>query len=477
VVLAVAPLLLLPRLEWMPAALLVPGVWILSFCVSRRFVPTTPLNVLLLPLLIMVLVSTWATFDIEFSLGKVAGTMLGIFLLLALVDWADRWSRFWWLAAGFGSLGALFALMALLITPFRAKLPVIGSLVAWLPSRIALPVPEGSLNANPVGGTLVLFLPLLALVGFDLVKSKPNLPRRPGWGWLALAAGFLCLAVLALTQSRAAWVGFGAAVIFLLGFRYRWVRWAAAIGIVAGVVGLFLWAPWSDPAGEEAVGELGNEIGLASRFEIWNRAVYGIQDFPFTGMGMNAFRKVVHILYPLFLISPDTDIASAHNQWLQTALDLGIPGLVAYLGIWVAVGRMLWQVGRHSSNGTVRALALGLGAGLTAQMVFMTADAIPLGAKLGGVWWLAVALVTVSYRLSRGPSDLGRWRLAEIFLSWILLSLVAISFVGDYPYLSLGIALLGGFYLGYLAVPAGHVPSPQLESGPHEVTEQPEPGI
>lgn len=77
--------------------------------------------------------------------------------------------------------------------------------------------------------------------------------------------------------------------------------------------------------GEGALGEflkeipLVGEIHIASRWEIWSKAIEGIQDFAFTGMGMNSFRKVVHGWYPLTTIQPNTDIASAHNHILQAA--------------------------------------------------------------------------------------------------------------------------------------------------------------
>jgi len=43
----------------------------------------------------------------------------------------------------------------------------------------------------------------------------------------------------------------------------------------------------------------------------------------------------------------------------------------------------------------------------------------------------------------------GQARWWEILLLWVLLSLVSISFVGDHPYVALGIAALGGVYLGW----------------------------
>ena len=85
---------------------------------------------------------------------------------------------------------------------------------------------------------------------------------------------------------------------------------------------------------------------LAGRQEIWSRALYAIQDFPLTGTGPGLFRELVPPLYPLFRLSSDKDIAHAHNQWLQTALDFGLPGLIAYLALWLGLVGCLWRTGR-----------------------------------------------------------------------------------------------------------------------------------
>jgi putative inorganic carbon (HCO3(-)) transporter len=85
--------------------------------------------------------------------------------------------------------------------------------------------------------------------------------------------------------------------------------------------------------------------------EVWSRAIYGIQDFPFTGMGMNAFRKVVPVPYPLFTVSPDVDIRHAHNEFLQAALDLGIPGLIAFITLYIGAFWMLWEIWKNTVVG------------------------------------------------------------------------------------------------------------------------------
>jgi putative inorganic carbon (HCO3(-)) transporter len=144
----------------------------------------------------------------------------------------------------------------------------------------------------------------------------------------------------------------------------------------------------------------GMAANVSGRVELWSRALYGIQDFPLTGMGMNVFRKVLPVLYPTFLTSPDFDVAHAHNHLLQAGLDLGIPGLIAYLSIWLVVTVLLVRVYRDSRTPIDRVMAGGLGAGLIAHFVFSMTDAIPLGAKAGVLFWVTLGLVVSLHRVA-----------------------------------------------------------------------------
>jgi putative inorganic carbon (HCO3(-)) transporter len=438
-------------------ALLIPALWIFNLATIRRVFAPTPLNILLLSLLIMVGVSLWATFDIPFSLGKVAGTLLGFFLFLGLVQFADSESRLWLTVVGFLLGGLALGAVALVGTGWWDKFPVIGKLVRYFPVRLrGIPGAEEGFNPNAVGGSITLFLPLIPALlwpGVHLESVGKNLRRMIRIGlWILLVP---LSGVLLLSQSRGAWLAISAAVVLVASVRFRWVRWTVMAAILIALILGLVYQPWNHLMAEQQSITSGAEISLAARLEIWSRAIYGIQDFPFTGMGMNTFRKVVHVLYPLFTISPDVDIASAHNNILQTALDLGIPGMIAYVGVWSAAAWMLAWVFRHSGNQLHRRIAIGLGAGLFAQFVYGINDAIPLGAKVGIFWWVALAITAALFRLETADKSMRpRAPAWEILLMWILLSLVAISFVGNHPYAALAIGVLGGVYLGYLSVPS-----------------------
>jgi putative inorganic carbon (HCO3(-)) transporter len=145
----------------------------------------------------------------------------------------------------------------------------------------------------------------------------------------------------------------------------------------------------------------------------------------------------VHVLYPLFLVSPDLDIAHAHNEFLQAALDLGIPGLIAFLALYIGAFWMLreiwrmacsrWQIadsGSQMADGglsastllapystffasptTLRALVLGFAGGLFAHMVYGLTDAVALGAKPGILFWMLLGLIVGLYEQARSGSD------------------------------------------------------------------------
>jgi len=145
-------------------------------------------------------------------------------------------------------------------------------------------------------------------------------------------------------------------------------------------------------------------VTLEERMEIWNRALYAIQDFAFTGCGLGTFRRVVWVLYPPLLISPNFDFGHAHNVFLQVALDLGLPGLVAYLGLTATALWIGWQIAR-SANCSHRWLGLGIVGALVAFHVYGLTDAIALGARPGLAFWILLALVAALWDRTR---DLAR---------------------------------------------------------------------
>lgn len=401
-----------PRLTAAALALLA-GLWLLRWAVRGEPWPLTPFNAALLLFAVTIPVAMWASAFPDVTTPKAARLLLGLAAFRA-VAFAVKDRRSLDLAlAAFCLLGLGIAAAGALGVQWPDKAGVLGAATRRLPRLFAsLPEDQGTpgVNANHLAGGIVLYVPLaLALLGRAWGRFRRTLPRILG----LLGAGAFLLtisAVLLLTQSRAGWVGglgglFALATLAgltsprrrarLLGLALPFVA-LAALGtalLAAGPqeVAQTIYDTASQTGVEEAVGA----ISLAGRVEIWSRALYAIQDFPFTGCGLGAFSRVVPILYPLFRIAPDVDIGHAHNIYLQTAVDVGLPGLIAYLALLLVALAVCWrlagsQVARRQA---VRPVALGLAAGLIAWHTYGLADAVALGTKPAVVLWVALGLV------------------------------------------------------------------------------------
>lgn len=401
-----AVLLMTPSLA--PALLLIPLLWGARRLDSGHFVPPTPLDWSVAGLLIMVLVSLYATFDLAFSLPKLAGVLYGVAVYYALVDAVGRSERRLWLAVAlFVAAGLGIATVGLFVTQWSTKVPVLAALTARLPALLRV------VNPNEVAGVLLWTAPLAAAVAARAVTARVGARRRWATGGLALVAAvpaLFMLAVVVLTQSRSGWLGLGAGLglmtLVVLGRYQRYVALLLALLVLGGSVVAVLAGPGMVADSVFTAGAADGEVAdqalnsLSGRQEIWTRAIYGLQDFAFTGMGMGTFRRLVHLLYPLFLISPETDIGHAHNHLLQTGLDLGLPGLVAYLAVWFGAGALLWRSWHGATRRRLRALAVGAAGSLFAYFIYGLTDAVALGARPGFLFWYLLGLVVALYRVT-----------------------------------------------------------------------------
>ncbi len=395
-----APFLLFPtvRPTWTAGTLLGFVLFaLLRSLIRREPWPSTPFNAALLLLVLMIPVAVWASAMPDLTSPKLTGLVLGLAAFRAMAFFCrDRRTLAWGIVA-FATVGLGIWAVGFLGTGWPAKFSWFAPLVRRLPSGLmALPgAPDAGINANQLAGTLTLYLPIA------LALAAGWWHERKWWpGLVAFLLAGIVGATLILTQSRSGWIGASAGLIALAALA-AWVTGrrpaqAAAIvaplALIAIVAAVIVYRPETATRFINTSRQSENEISLSGRPEIWSRALYAIQDFPFTGTGLGTFRRVVHLLYPLFTISPDTDIAHAHNLFLQVALDLGLPGLIAYLAVlWVAL-TVAWRAAKRGS-GVPRGLALGLMAGLLALHIYGLTDAIALGAKPGIAFWLALGLI------------------------------------------------------------------------------------
>ena len=383
--------------EWPP--LLVVGLLLIVFLLrgmaNGRLLGHTPADFPLYVLLLLIPVNLWATPDMSATLPRTYALIANIALFWAIT--AQRESRWLpWSSWALLAAALLISGITLLGTNFTgSKFPIIGQAVfnaiptLWQPFWNA-----AGMNPNLSGGLLALFW---APAFVFLVKG-------PGWK-LRLAGGAttaILTTMLLLAQSRGALLGVLVAVIILtilLNWRliFLWLLLA-----VAALIALPQVFPGLSPDVLFSNGGSGITT-LAGRLEIWSRALYMIQDFAFTGVGQGMVEPVIHILYPLFLISPDTSFGHAHNIYLQTAAEMGLPALIAALAFYLLLLILPLRRLRQNQDGLAASLALGLFGMIIVYLIHGLVEVItyaPRGAII--VWGLFGLLVAVTTSQSLG---------------------------------------------------------------------------
>ena len=377
--------------DWLPLVIIgwLVLVFLLYALANGRLPGHTPADFPLYILLLLIPLNLWATPDLAVTLPRTYALIANLAIFWAIA--AQRESR--WLPLSGWALFAVSLIISgitLLGTNFAGtKIPIIGQTVfsaipqLWQPFWNTV-----GMNPNLSGGLLALFWPP-AFIFFI---------KGPGWK-LRLAGGAITAILtimLLLTQSRGALLGILIATIIMTlilnwRFLFLWLLLgAAAVIALWQLVPNFATAALLDSSG-------GGATTLAGRLEIWSRAIYMIQDFPFTGVGQGMVEPVIDILYPLFLISPDAAFQHAHNIYLQTAAEMGLPALIATLAFYLLLIFLPLKQLRQHPSALAASLALGLLGAVIVYLVHGLVEVIvyaPRGAII--VWGLFGLLVAVT---------------------------------------------------------------------------------
>ncbi|MSP14547.1 MAG: hypothetical protein EXR62_16530 [Chloroflexi bacterium] len=255
------------------------------------------------------------------------------------------------------------------------------------------------INPNVMGGILVVLLPL----SFGLVLAQQKqLPLYWIRLILALTGVIMVLAGLLVTQSRGA---YAAGILSLLTIVL--LRWPQARKLVIGaLIGLILVGFFWYDSLLVFITEILNTDAITSldeRVEIWSHAIYAIQDFPLTGIGMGTFSRVIPFLYPYVLLPSTTGIAHAHNLFLQAGVDLGIPGLITFLALFFSlatIGFAAWRRRQKTLNSEMQGVILGCLGALVAMLVHGMLDAVTWNFKPAFVVWAVLGLLSAVGQLA-----------------------------------------------------------------------------
>jgi putative inorganic carbon (HCO3(-)) transporter len=255
--------------------------------------------------------------------------------------------------------GALAALAAIVMVLARAPANLYTIQHGRATGTFVLP--------GELAGYLIIFLP----IAFAIARVTHDKVLRV----LALCALLIGMAALALTFSRAGWMGFAAAVAFFAfsggGVRRRYAPLILLGGLAAVLI---VFNAHHNPAENY------------TRLSIWQAGIEIVRRFPLTGVGPFDFARI----YP-FARQPDGDLTAfhAHSFLLTIFAETGIVGVTAVLAVWWRFGVALRDrlQGARSAQALV---AIAIAAGLAGTWVQGLIDTVSV--VIFGMWLPAMAL-------------------------------------------------------------------------------------
>ena len=357
--------------------------------VKKRFFERTILDWAIAVLLIQIFMTILFAYNPEFSRPKIFGVLFTIFFFYAIVallstETLIKFSLLFFL--GGGLILSVFSIVNMNWYPITHFNKIIPEISEYIPKiNWNLPGAERGINPNALAGILILVFPLSVLLLLSNLKGKEDnrLISNKLFSWVVYSVSFCLMgSIVFFTQSKGGWTGLlvGMWILFL-----SWKSKKRSLLLFLLIAILIFSFTIIRPA--SLINEIKTDISVRKPW-----LVVGIQtvsDHPIVGIGLNWMRKTSWI-----------DSTHVHNHFLNTAAELGIPALVAYLSILIGAGYMSYQIWLKSNIVWIRTATKGLACGQLAHLIFGIGDSIPLGAKPGIFFWFSLGLIASMYNFT-----------------------------------------------------------------------------
>lgn len=236
--------------------------------------------------------------------------------------------------------------------------------------------------------------------------------------WAAAAAWIGFAYALALTQSRAVWMGClaaaacGLALLSMAGpgeARTRLIRRRGVLLFAAlGMAGAFLFHGAVKPASDTRAGSAARASTIldpsfdsnAQRLALWKKTLALIEANPWSGVGAGNWKLEVLSTGMSGLLWSDMEAVEVrpYNDWLWTFAEIGIPGGLCWLGLWAAG---LWAGVRAARRREMALPVLLLASGLFGFGLVSALD-FPKERPEHMAWYAAGLAVLLAMGRSRG---------------------------------------------------------------------------
>ena len=257
-------------------------------------------------------------------------------------------------------------------------------------------------------GFFSIYMTLAGVLTLVLVSVLPRLARGGRSAVWALPGWLAGVLALGLTHARGAWLGFAVgAVASALMLRRRWLVLVALALVIAGTLAV-------EPGVRErlrTVGDLADDTAR-DRLAMLDAGLRLVRAHPVTGVGPGEVKR----LYPAWATEEALRRSTSHlhDTPLQIVVERGIPGLAAWIAIWVAffarAARTLRRIPADDEES--RGLVLGSMAAIAA---FLVAGLFEYNFGDTEVLLVALALMALPFVVARdlATADADRVRSAD----------------------------------------------------------------
>ena len=239
---------------------------------------------------------------------------------------------------------------------------------------------------NDLGAYLVIVLPIAIgyfVASLGLSGRSGRTPQN--WKFIAVLGICLCAmgANLALTLTRAAWIGVFAATLYIAIYFQRKLLW--------GLLALVILSPFLMPQAVKDRFETMRQrpSGFMSERPLWwKTSAQLIAKYPIIGIGLGRFRHEYQLHAPAGIHHKPYH---AHNIYLHIAVEQGIPSLILFLGILFLIFRQLFSL-RKRDDFWCSGLFIGGSGFLISALIYGLADQI-LHQRPLLIFWFLIGLV------------------------------------------------------------------------------------
>jgi len=155
-----------------------------------------------------------------------------------------------------------------------------------------------------------------------------------------------------------------------------------------------------------------NKGSIVERVRLYSSSILIFKEYPILGAGPGMYEKLLYKYQPEGGYADGNVHSHAHNTYLEVAAEMGIVGVMAFLGIFVMYFRKIFKSVKFIQDNNIRVIQIGLMGAIIANLVYaLSCTIITVGIQDAALFWLLLGVSrgimknTEGWRLEKGDLE------------------------------------------------------------------------